>query len=222
MAKVRVLVADGETLLREGIFALLKTHENIEIVGEATNGVETIEMAREQTPDVILMNIVMPIMDCAEVTHRIRKENSNIKVLILTQYEDRDHVLSGLKAGADGYIPKRATASDLVAAILAVYGGGCYLYPSVASTMVGDYLQRIRQHGSLDPYDRLTCREREVLKLIAEGRTSREIAGRLGVAIKTVSGHRTKMMQKLDIHNRSKLIKCAVRKGLIIVGDKVG
>ncbi len=219
MTKVRVLVADGQTLFREGVCALLKIREDIEIVGEATNGKETIEMAREQMPDVVLMNIVMPIIDGAEVTYRIRKENSDIKVLLLTEYEDRDRVLSGLKAGANGYIPKRATASDLISAIQAVHRGGCFLYPSVAKTMVKDYFQHIRHPGSPDPYDRLTHRDKEILKLIAEGRKSGEIANLLNMAVATVLGHRTSIMKKLGIHNRTELVKYAIRKHLVNLDD---
>ena len=219
MVKVRVLVADGQTLFREGVCALLKIHKDIEIVGEATNGKETIEMAREQMPDVVLIDIAMSIMDGAEVTHCIHKENSDIKVLLLTQYEDKERVLSGLKAGADGYIPKRAAASDLVSAILTVYRGDYFLYPSVAKTMVNDYLQLIRHPESPDPYDRLTHREKEVLKLLAEGRKSGEIANLLDMAVKTVLGHRTSMMRKLGIHNRTELVKCAIRKHLVSIDD---
>ncbi len=219
MARIRVLVADEEALFREGVCALLKIYEDIEIVGEATNGKETIEMVREQTPDVVLVNIAMPIMDGAEVIHRIRKENSKIKVLLLTQYEDRDRVLTGLKAGANGYIPKQATASDLVSAVLTVYRGDCFLYPSVAKTMVDDYLQRIRQPGSPDSYDQLTHREKEVLKLMAEGYKSREIADLLDIAVKTALGHRTSIMKKLGIHNRTELIKYAIRKHLITLDN---
>ncbi len=219
MDKVRVLVADEETLFREGVCALLKTYEDIEIVGEATNGKEVIEMVREQNPDVVLVNIAMPILDGAEVTHRIRKENSDIKVLLLTQYEDRDRILSGLKAGANGYIPKRAAASDLVSAIQAVYRGGYFLYPSVAKTMVNDYLQLIRHPRSPDPYDQLTYREKEVLKLVAEGRKSGEIANLLSIAVVTVLAHRTSIMKKLGIHNRTELIKYAIRKHLITLDN---
>jgi DNA-binding NarL/FixJ family response regulator len=215
VGKVRVLVADEHTIVREGVCALLKPCDDMEIVGEAANGKETIEIVREQTPDVLVMNIAMPIIDGAEVTHRVRKQNSNIKVLLLTQYEDRDRILSGLKAGANGYIPKRATASDLVSAILTVYRGGCFLYPSVAKTVVDDYFQRIRHPGTLDSHDRLTHREREVLKLMAEGRKSREIAELFGIAIKTVIGHRTNIMRKLGIHNRTELIKYAIRRHLV-------
>jgi len=215
MVKVRMLIADKQTLFRQGVCALLKAHENIEIVGEATDGKETIEKVREHTPDVVLMDAAMPIMDSAEVTHQLRKENVDIKVLLLTEYEDRDHILSGLKAGANGYILKRATASDLVSAILAVYRGDCFLYPSVAKTMVDDYFQYIRQPGSPDPYDRLTHRENEVLKLLAEGHKSEEIANLLDIAVKTVLAHRTNMMRKLGIHNRTELVKYAIRKHLI-------
>ncbi len=215
MVKVRVLVADEEALFREGVCALLKTYQNIEIVGEATNGKEAIEKVREQNPDVVLVNIAMPILDGAEVTHRIRKEKSDIKVLLLTQYEDRDRILSGLKAGANGYIPRRATASDLVSAILAVYQGGYFLYPSVAKTMVNDYLELLRHPRSSDPYGQLTHREKEVLKLVAEGHKSREIANLLHIEPKTAQGHRTNLMKKLDIHSGTELIKYAIRKHLI-------
>ncbi len=215
MVKVRVLVADGQTLFREGICALLKTREDIEIVGEATNGKETIEMVRERTPDVVVMNIAMPFMDGAEVTHRIRKENSAIKVLLLTQYEDRDRILSGLKAGANGYIPKRAASSDLVSAVLTVYRGDYFLYPSVAKTVVSDYLQLIRHPRSPDLYNGLSYREKEVLTLTALGRKSEEIANLLDISIKTVQVHRAGIMRKLDIHNRTELIKYALRKHLV-------
>ncbi len=196
MVKVRVLIADEEALFREGVRVLLKTYKDIEIVGKATNGKETIEIVQEQNPDVVLVNIAMPILDGAEVTHRIREENSDIKVLLLTQYEDRDRILSGLKAGADGYIPKRAAASDLVSAIQAVYRGGCFLYPSVAKTIVNDYLQLIRHPRSPDPYDQLTHTEKEVLKLVAEGRKSGEIANLLSIAVAIMFVHRNQKLAK--------------------------
>ena len=213
--KIRVLVADGQALFREGVCALLKIREDIEIVGEATNGKETVEKVRAKTPDVVLIDIAMPILDGAEVTHRIRKENSDIKVLLLTQYEDRDRILRGLKAGANGYIPKRAATSDLVSAIQAVYRGGYFLYPSVAKTMVNDYLQLIKHPRSPSPYDQLTHREQEVLKLVAEGCKSGEIANLLNIAVVTVLTHRTSIMRKLSIHNQTELIKYAIRKHMI-------
>ncbi len=217
MDKISVLVADEETLFREGVCALLETCDDIELAGEATDGKETVEMVRERNPDVVLMNIVMPVMDGAEVTYRIHKENSAVKVLLLTECEDTACILSGLQAGANGYIPKRATASDLIAAIRTVHMGGCFLYPSVAKTMMKDYFQRIKHPVNPDPYDRLTHKEREVFKLMAEGHKSGEIASILNMAVATSLRHRTNIMRKLDIHNRTELIKYAIRKHLVNV-----
>ncbi len=219
MDRIRIVVADEEALFREGICALLKRHRDIEIVGEATNGKEIIGIVRKLTPDVVLVNIAMPIMDGAEVTRRIRKENSGIKVLLLTQYEEKDRVLTGLKAGANGYIPKRATATDLISAVLTVYRGDYFLYPSVAKTVVSDYLRLVRHPGSPDSYNGLSHREKEVLKLTAEGRKSEEIANLLDISIKTVQVHRASIMKKLGIHNRAELIRYAIRKHLITLDN---
>ncbi|MFC1951716.1 response regulator [Chloroflexota bacterium] len=215
--KVRVLVADGEALFREGVCALLKTCKDIEIVGKVANGKAAIEMVREQNPDVVIVNIDMPILGGAEVTHRIRKENSDIKVLLLTQHEDRDRIFSGLNAGANGYISKRASASDLVSAILAVYQGGYFLYPSVAKTMVNDYLHLLRHPRSSAPYAQLTYREKEVLKLVVEGRKSGEIADLLHIEPKTAQRHRANLMKKLDIHSGVELVKYAISKHLVSI-----
>jgi DNA-binding NarL/FixJ family response regulator len=213
MAKIRVLVVDDHALLRDGIRALLSVHDDIEVVGEATEGREAINLVRQLSPDVVLMDIAMPLMDGLEATRRIHKENPKVKVLILTQHDSKEYMLSSVKAGAAGCVPKRAVASELISAIRIVHQGDSYLYPSVAKVLIKDYLQKMEQ----DPYERLTNREREVLKLVAEGRTSRDIAGLLCVSIKTVLGHRTKVMEKLDIHNRTELVKYAIRKGLITV-----
>lgn len=213
MAKIRVLVVDDHALLRDGICALLALHDDIEVVGEATEGREAIDKVRQLSPDVVLMDIAMPLMDGLEATRRIHKENPKAKVLILTQHDNKEYMLSSVKAGVAGFIPKRAVASELVSAIRVVHQGDSYLYPSVARVLIGDYLQQVKP----EPYDSLTNREREVLKLVAEGRTSREIADLLCVSIKTVLGHRTKIMEKLDIHNRTELVKYALRKGLITV-----
>ncbi len=150
-------------------------------------------------------------MACLEATRRITKKNPKVKVLILTQHDNREYILSAIKAGVAGYVPKRAMGSELVSAIRAVYKGESFLYPSAASALIEVYLRQSED----EPYDRLTDREREILKLIAEGHTSREIAERLFISLKTVLGHRTKIMEKLDIHNRTELIKYAMRKGLV-------
>ena len=212
MDRVRLLLVDDHTMLRDGIRAFLVAQDDIKIVGEASDGKEAIEKARELQPDVVVMDIAMPGMDGIEATRRIRKKNPATKVIILTQYENREHVISAIKAGATGYVPKRALGSDLVSAILTVHRGDSFLYPSAATALVGGYLRRSDEEG---PYERLTGREREILKLIAEGHTSREIADVLFLSLNTVLTHRAKIMEKLDIHSGTELIRYAMRKGLV-------
>ena len=214
MNKIKILIVDDHTVLRDGIRALLSLHDDIEIVGEAAEGKEAIEKVRELSPDVVIMDIAMPGMDGLEATRRIRKKNRDVKVLILSQYDNREYILSCIKAGTSGYLPKRALGSELVSAIRSVYKGDSFLYPTAATALIEDYLNR---PGGEDPYERLTAREREILKLIAEGHTSREIAEMLFLSLKTVLGHRAKVMEKLDLHNRTELIKFAMRKGLVSV-----
>ncbi len=212
MDKIRVLVVDDHAIMRDGIRALLDIYDDVEIVGEAAEGKEAIEKTRELLPDVIVMDIAMPGMDGLEATRRITKKHPKVKVLVLTQYDNKEYILSTIKAGATGYIPKRAVGSELILAIRAVHKGDSFLYPSAAAALIEDYL---RQAEGEEPYDRLTAREREILKLIAEGYTSRKIAEMLFISLKTVLGHRARIMEKLDLHNRTELIKYAMRKGLV-------
>lgn len=211
MDKIKILVVDDHTLMREGIRALLGLHNDIEIVGEASEGKEAIEKVQELAPDVIIMDIAMPGMDGLEATRRIRKKGLPVKVLALTQHDNKEYILSAIKAGANGYVPKRALGSELVLAIRTVYKGDSFLYPSAVAVLIEDYLRQ----AEAEPYDRLTAREREIFKLIAEGFTSREIAGKLFISLKTVLSHRTKITEKLDIHNRTELIKYAMRRGIV-------
>ena len=213
MQKIKVLIVDDHAIMRDGIRALLSVNDDIEVVGEASEGKEALKKVEQLKPDVIVMDIAMPGMDGMEATRQMVKANSRVKVLILTQHDNKEYILSAIKAGATGFVPKRAMGSELVSAIRAVFRGDSVLYPSVASALIEDY----RQRSELDPYDRLTAREREILKLIAEGHTSQEIADMLVISLKTVLGHRTKIMEKLDIHNRTELIKYAMRKGLISI-----
>ncbi len=211
MDKIKVLVVDDHAVLRDGIRALLGLHDDIEIIGEAAEGKEAVEKTQELKPHVVVMDIGMAGMDGLEATRRIKKRSPEVKVLVLTQHDNREYILSAVRAGAAGYVPKRALGSELISAIHAVYRGDSFLYPSAAAAVIEDYLRQVEE----EPYDRLTDREREILKLIADGHSSREIADILYISLKTVLGHRTRIMEKLAIHNRTELIKYAIRKGLV-------
>ena len=216
MQKIRVLVVDDHTIVRDGICALLALAGDIEVVGEAANGSEALKMVKELEPNVVLMDIAMPIMDGLEATRRIRKEFPRTRVLVLTQYDDKEYVFPVIEAGASGFISKVAASSELTAGIRSVYHGDSYLSPSVTKLLVEEY-----QHGgrrvSHDPYEQLTNRERDVFKLVAEGHTTQEIADILKVSSKTVEGHKTNLMAKLGVHNRIELVKYALRKGIITI-----
>lgn len=217
MQKIRVLVVDDHTIVRDGICALLALAGDIEIVGEAANGREALEMIRGLAPDVVLMDIVMPILGGLEATRRIRKEFPGTKVVALTQYDDKEYVFPLLEAGACGFISKVAASSELTSAIRCVYRGESFLSPSVTKLMIEDYQQGAALRVKNDPYEQLTDREREVLKLVAEGYTTQEIADILVISPKTVEGHRSSLMAKLDIPNRIELVKYALRRGIIDV-----
>jgi DNA-binding NarL/FixJ family response regulator len=213
MNKIRVLVVDDHTIVRDGICALLALAGDIEVVGEAENGSEAIEKVRELNPDIVLMDIAMPIMGGLESTRRICKD-SNTKILVLTQYDDKEYVFPAIEAGASGFISKVAASSELASGIRSVYKGDSYLSPSIARLLVEDFRSGGKQ-DNLDPYNQLTPRERDVLKLVAEGYTTPQIADMLTVSPKTIEGHRTNLMAKLGIRNRVELVKYAVRKGII-------
>jgi DNA-binding NarL/FixJ family response regulator len=217
MQKIRVLVVDDHTIVRDGICALMALAGDIEVVGEAANGREALDKVKELKPDVVLIDIAMPIMGGLEATRRIRKESPGVKVVVLTQYDDREYVFPIIEAGACGFISKTAASSELASGIRSVYRGDSFLSPSVARLFVENYQQGAGIKKSHDPYEELTGREREILKLLAEGYTTRGIANMLAISPKTVEGHKTNLMAKLDIHNRIDLVKYALRKGIITV-----
>ncbi|MGD0918642.1 MAG: response regulator transcription factor [Thermodesulfobacteriota bacterium] len=217
MPKIRVLVVDDHTIVRDGICALLRLAGDIEVVGEAANGREALEMVRKSMPDVMLIDIAMPNMNGLEATRRIRKEFSGVKILVLTQYDDKEDVLGAIEAGASGFLSKTAASSELVSGIRSVYRGDSFLSPCAAKFLVEDYQLEGSIRKEQDPYKQLSDREREILKLLAEGYTTREIADMLAISVKTVEGHKTNLMSKLGIHNRTDLVKYALRKGIITV-----
>ena len=217
MRKIRVLVVDDHTILRDGIRVLLQLYDDIEVVGEAGDGREGIDRARQLRPDVVLMDLAMPGLGGLEATMEIRKESPESRVLILTQHGNKEYVLPVLKAGASGYVLKKAAGTDLVTAIRAVSRGESFLDPSVAKMVLDGYVSKELEQGEAAGFDLLSDREKEVLKLVAEGRSNKEIADLLCLSVKTVMGHRANLMEKLGIHNRTELVKFAIREGLIEV-----
>jgi DNA-binding NarL/FixJ family response regulator len=215
MSKIRVLIADDHAIVREGVRALLALSDDIAVVGEAADGREAIDAARRLRPDVILLDIAMPGLGGLEATVEIRKENPDAKILVLSQYDDREYVRRFLKLGVSGYVLKKAAGSALTAAIRAAYQGGLVLDPDVAREAVRDQAAGALSPPDADPYEALTDREKQVLKLVAEGRTNKEVAEVLGVSVKTAMSHREHIMQKLDLHSRTELIKFALRRGVI-------
>lgn len=220
MAKTRILIADDHELLREGIRLILARNDDMEVVGEAADGKEAVDMVRQLSPDVVLMDIAMPGLGGLEATLEIKQVSPGTKILVLTQYEDREYIFRFLKAGASGYVLKKAAGHQLLSAIRAIHSGGSFLDPSIAPQVIQGYLGQAEGKLPEDTYDRLSDREKQVLKLIAEGQTSKQIADLLCLSIKTVMTHRNNIMEKLAIHNRADLIKYAIRHGLIpMTGD---
>lgn len=215
MRQIKVLIVDDHTLVRDGIRALLALATDIEVVGEAANGKEALEKVKQLVPDIVLMDLAMPIMGGLDATRRIRKEFPSTKVLALTQYDDSDYVIPVIEAGARGFITKMAAFAELASAIQAVYRGNSYLSPSAAAALVAECQQKPNAEGGKDPYDQLTDREKEVFKLVVEGHTAREIADILVVSPKTVEWYKTSLMNKLNIRNKTDLIKYAIRKQVI-------
>ncbi len=217
MQKIKVLVVDDHTIVRDGISALLSLSGDIEVVGEATNGSEALQKVSELNPDVVLMDIAMPVMGGLEATRRIHKEFPRTKVLVLTQYDDKEYFFTVIESGAAGFISKAAASSELTAGIRSVFKGDSYLSPSVTRLLVENYQQTAGERNNQDPYNHLTEREREVFKLLAEGYSTQKIAEMLVITPKTVEGHKTNLMAKLGVHNRVELVKYALRKGIITI-----
>lgn len=208
---IRVLIVDDHAIVREGICSLLARHKDIQVVGQAADGQRALELVSQLAPDIILMDIQMSGMNGLEATREIHKRSPRTRVLVLTQYENKEYVLPLLRAGAVGYIPKSARANELINAIRTVYTEGAYLPPRITQTVVTS----LSESSTVPAEAALTEREIQVLRLVAEGLNSREIAERLNISAKTVDTHRANIMEKLGVHNTAELIRVAIQKGLV-------
>ena len=214
--KHRILIVDDHTLLRAGLRALLTQDPAIEVVGEADNGRDAIRAVGQLTPHLVLMDLTMPSMNGIEAVTEIKRRYPDVRVLVMTLHKTEDYIHASLKAGADGYILKEATQEEFRAAIHIVMAGKTYLSMEVSAKVVSGYLGGGTTSGATSSYDSLTHREREVLKLVAEGKSNKFIAEFLNLSIKTVEKHRSNLMSKLDLHNASELTAYAMEKGLIV------
>lgn len=208
--KIRIVLADDHAVVRQGFKMILAAQADMEIVGEAGNGREAVELAGRLQPDIVVMDVAMPELNGIEATRRLVEATPRTRVLALSMHKDSVYVREILRAGAHGYLLKDSLAGDLLAAVRAVAGGAGYLSPAVSNAVLDDY----RRHVT-DPIDLLTSREREVLQMIAEGKTNKEIASILNLSVYTVDAHRGRIMEKLNLHSVNELVRFAVRAGLV-------
>ncbi len=217
MAKIRVLLTDDHTLFRQGMKTLISAEADMEVVAEASNGSEAVTKAAETRPDLILMDIGMTGLSSFEATRQIRRNRPETKILFLTMYDDEDYLVECMEVGAAGYVLKDSPVAHLVSAVRDVYRGGSYLSPRMLSHLVDDFRSRIKSADRLPRFATLTTREKEVLKMLAEGNSVKEIAGSLALSVKTVEAHKFNLMRKLDIHNKAQLVQYAIQKKIIKV-----
>ena len=211
--RTKVLLADDHTIMREGLLSLLREQPDIAVVGTAENGREAVEKARRSFPDVVVIDIAMPLLNGIEAARQLRRVLPQTKVIVLTMYADNDYVLRALQAGVQGYLLKKAAAAELLEAIRAVERGGFYLSSEISRVVIERYLSS--EGSSAEEAVALSDRERQILQLVAEGHTNRQIATALGISPKTVDTHRTRLMTKLDIHDTPGLVRYAIRKGVV-------
>jgi len=212
---LRVLLADDHGVVRKGLRFLLERQPGVEIIGEAADGREAVRLAEESDPDIVIMDVAMPLLNGIEATSQIVKRNPKTAVIILSMYSDEDYLLSALNAGAKGYLLKDSAEDDLVRAIQTVRKGAPFFSPEISRTMLEDYMRFLQQRNLQDSYDLLTEREKEVLQLLAEGKSNKEAAAILDVSVYTVDTHRMHLMQKLNLHNTAEIVLYAVRKKII-------
>jgi two-component system, NarL family, response regulator NreC len=215
MKKVRILLADDHTVMRAGLRALLERQPNLEVVGEGENGRQTVELAVSLRPDVVVMDVGMPVLNGIEATKTIVTQRPATAVVILSVHADESYVMRALKAGARGYLLKDSAATDLISAIQAVSQGKSFFSSKISRILAEDYVRALKQKGVVDSYELLTPREREILQLLVEGKTNKEVASSLNISVYTAETHRGNILQKLNLHSLAELVLYAVRKGII-------
>jgi DNA-binding NarL/FixJ family response regulator len=215
MKKIGILIADDHGIVRRGLRLQLEQNENFEVLGEAADGREAVRMAEELLPDVVIMDIAMPNLNGIQATTQLVKKNPQIGVIILSMYSDETYLTRTLAAGAKGYLLKDSADVDLDRAVQVVAQGKPFFSPAIADTLLEDYMRQLQQRGLQDSYDLLTEREKEILQLLAEGRSNKEVAGILNLSINTIETHRTRIMQKLNLHSAADIVLYAVRKRII-------
>lgn len=213
--KKRIVIAEDYTILREGLKSLLSSHSEFEIVGEAEDGIKAVRLISEKEPHIALMDLSMPLMNGMEAIKEAKRECPETKILVLTVHKEEEYVFASLEAGADGYVLKDADFDELVMAIKSVLRGQRYLSPEISGKVIDGYLKGGKDQVPRTPWDTLTQREREVLKLIAEGHKNREIADILCISLKTVEKHRDNLMKKVDLHSAAELTAFAMEKGIV-------
>jgi two-component system, NarL family, response regulator NreC len=215
MSKIRILLADDHVVMRRGIRALLERREGFEVVAEAGDGREAVQLTEVHSPDVVVADIAMPNLNGIEAARQIAQKAPQTSIVILSMHSDESYVLRALKAGARGYLLKDSPESDLISAILAVHAGKAFFSPAISKMLVEDYVRQLHQRGAEDSYELLTTREREILQLLAEGKSNKDVATILNLSLHTVETHRSNILQKLNLHGTPELILYAVRKGVI-------
>jgi len=215
MTPVRIVLADDHTVMRNGLKLLLERQPHLEVVGEAADGRQAVALSESANPDVVIMDIGMPNLNGIEAARQIVNRNPRTAIAILSMHSDESYVIRALKAGARAYLLKDSAEADLLAAVRALTEGKSFFSPAISKILVEDYMRQLESRGAEDTYELLTNREREILQLLAEGRTNKEVANMLNLSLYTVETHRTHILQKLNLHSVPELILYAVRKGII-------